>query len=106
MNLLIESFRMCIQEDPVALRFKCGHTANDIPQSRIVWCKPAIARGSLCDKPGGSTKASSRGYAARNECGACREIKKGGDQNGDDNSGGEAGADSSATKHFSETKVH
>ena len=97
---------MCIQEDPVELRWKCGHTAKDIPQSRVIWCPDADARGRPCDTPNRSSKASSRGQATRYDCPACRINKKGGGQSGKDDTEGGAGAGSLATQQSLTTKVH
>ena len=97
---------MCIQEDPVELRWKCGHTAKDIPRSRVVWCADADIRGSPCDSPERSSKASSRGQATRYECPACRGKKKVGGLNDKDRSSGGAGAGSSVTKQMPATEAH
>ena len=56
--------------------WKCKHYAPDIPEDRIEWCTEATARHSPCPNPTPTTKASSRGFAARNECPNCRSSKK------------------------------
>ncbi|KKZ61473.1 hypothetical protein EMCG_00135 [[Emmonsia] crescens] len=78
--------------------WKCNHYAPDIPSESIDWCEAAEARGSACADPQPTSKASSRGYAARNDCPDCRHAKKNtpSDPKKDDDAGAD-GAGSAVT---------
>lgn len=71
----------------------------DIPEDRIDWCTDADARGSPCDNPTPTSKASSRGYVARNDCPDCRsgKPKPPSDPKKDDDAGTGGGASTTST---------
>lgn len=83
---------MCTWEHPVTLTFKCGHTAKDIPKSRLIWCPAAAERGSECSDQKTSSKGSSRSRAARFDCPDCVKKRNHGGGGGKDDSGDGGGA--------------
>lgn len=66
---------MCWVERQIWYTWICKHYAPDIPEERIDWCTEADTRGSPCPNPKPTSKASSRGYATRNDCPDCRSSK-------------------------------
>ena len=73
---LVQEQQICAGvRDKLWYTWKCKHYTPDIPEDRIDWFTHADARGSACPDPAPTSEASSRGYAARNDCPHCRSGK-------------------------------